>query len=150
MKFDVHIEFDGTNYIAYCINLIGCYAQSQTEYAVRQMIQEAVALYIDSYRQRYEPINPEMDIPQLDFQIKFKRISSEQLSNILIKLNYNLDLINDKFLLFRQTDFPFYRIVIPNVTNLSPIIVKKLFGEKNVILLSFKKREKMKFRQQGS
>jgi predicted RNase H-like HicB family nuclease len=136
MKFHIRIEYDGKNYVGLCTNLIGCYAQSDTEDGIKQSIQDAISLYILNYEQRYEPFNPEPDIPQLNYHIKFKKISSEELSNILEKLNYNLDINTKNFLLFRKLDFPFYRIIIPNCDELSPIIIKKIFGDKNTTQIS--------------
>jgi predicted RNase H-like HicB family nuclease len=132
MKFNIKIEYDGKNYVALCSNLIGCYTQSNTEEGVKQTIREAISLYILNYEQRYEPFQPEPEMPQLHYHIKFKKISSEELANILEKLNYKLDIITKNFLLFRKLEFPFYRIIIPNVEELSPNILKKIFGEKNI------------------
>ena len=148
MKFNITIEHDGNNFVAYCNNLIGCYAQSKTENSVKQLIQETISLYISNYEQRSEPFNPSSEEPQLNYQIRFKRFSAEQLRNILIKSNYVLDHITSNILLFRKIDFPFHRMAIPNINNLSPIIIKKIFGEANVTIVRTDRiRENVKYRQ---
>jgi hypothetical protein len=62
-------------------------------------------------------------------------LSANQLENIFRQFNYNKELTNNFFYLYRKADFPFDRILIPNSPDLSPVIIKKLFGTNNVIVL---------------
>jgi len=135
MRFQIRIEFDGKNYVASCGNLTGCYVQSESEEAVRNLIEDAIYMYRENYLKRHEPLLPGKDTPQLNHRIKFRKISSNQLSAILKRERYRLDIATEQVLLFRMIEFPFNRLLIPNTKELSPMIIQKIFGEQNVVLL---------------
>ena len=139
MKFDIKILFDNEWFIGYSPGLLGCYVQDTSEMKVKKLIEKAIKIYIENYSQRYEPLIPEEEAPQINMKIKYTQISSEQLATILKKLGYNLEFGNDEFLLFRKKDFPFYRLLIPNVERISHQIILHIFGAKNVMHLADKK-----------
>jgi predicted RNase H-like HicB family nuclease len=143
MNFEIKILFDNECFIGYCPKLLGCYVQGSSETKVKSLIKAAIQLYLANYEQRYEPLIPEDDSPQLDLKIKYTRISASQLTDILKKLDYNLDYYSEDLLLFRKKDFPFYRLIIPNTDRISDQIILRIFGSKNVMHLA----EKQRFRQ---
>jgi predicted RNase H-like HicB family nuclease len=136
MKFDIKIIYDNEWFIGYCPNLIGCYVQGSSEQQIKKTIEKAIKLYISNYEQRYEPLVPEPDSPQLDVKIKYNRINTFQLTAILKKFGYNLDYYSEDLLLFRKKDFPFYRLIIPNSDHISDQIILRIFGSKNVMHLA--------------
>jgi predicted RNase H-like HicB family nuclease len=133
MKFEIKILYDNEWFIGYCPNLIGCYVQGTSDAQIKKLIEKAIKLYVANYEQRYEPLIPEEDSPQLDLKIKYNRINSFQLTAILKKFGYNLDYYSEDILLFRKKDFPFYRLIIPNSDHISDQIILRIFGPKNVM-----------------
>lgn len=136
MKIIVKKEFDGKNYVGSCENLPSCYAQANSAEELIVALRRAIELYRKSLASRNQPLPNSYDMPVIDRKIRFHTISSEQLSEILIKTNYHLEYNDNNSLLFNNIHFPFNRIHIPYVEQLSPMIVSKLFGKENVIFIN--------------
>jgi predicted RNase H-like HicB family nuclease len=136
MKIIVKKEFDGKNYVGSCENLPSCYAQASSSEQLIVELRKAIELYRKSLVSRNQPLPNSFDMPVIDRKIRFHTISSEQLSSILLKTNYHLEYRDDKSFLFKNNGFPFNRIHIPAVTQLSPMIMSKLFGKENVIFIN--------------
>ena len=134
MNLKIKIENDTKFLVGFFPEVSGCYVQGRSMHEVQNLLKDALELYQKNYKQRREPFDPEPDVPKFNKKITFTKISSKQLTKVLNQLSYNLDNSDDNFLLFRNKQFPFDRILIPNRPQLSPIIIKKLFGDKNVIV----------------
>lgn len=136
MKIIVKKEFDGKNYVGSCENLPSCYAQASSSEDLIVELRKAIELYRKSLVSRNQPLPNSFDAPVLDRKIRFHTISSDQLSAILIKSNYHLEYSDDKSLLYINSGFPFNRVHIPRVKELSPMLVGKLFGKENIIFIN--------------
>ena len=136
MKIIVKKEFDGKNYVGSCENLPSCYAQASSSEELIVELRKAIELYRKSLVSRNQQLPNSFDMPVVDRKIRFHTISSDQLSTILIKSNYHLEYSDDKSLLFINSGFPFNRVHIPQVKQLSPMLVSKLFGKENVIFIN--------------
>ncbi len=136
MKIIVKKEFDGRSYIGSCENLPSCYVQSESSEGVVIELRKAIELYRKSYTKRNQALPTSYDFPIIDRKIRFNRISSNQLAKILIKNNYHLETQDSDSLLFINSNFPFNRIHIPNISELSPKIISKIFGKENIIFIN--------------
>ena len=136
MKIIVKKEFDGKNFVGSCENLPSCYTQASSAEELIVELRRAIELYRKSLVSRNQPIPNSFDMPVLDKKIRFHTISSEQLTSILLKSHYHLEYNDDKSILFLNTKFPFNRIHIPRVSQVSPLLITKLFGKENVIFIN--------------
>ncbi len=135
MKFSIKIEFDGKRVIGFIPKMSGCYVQTKKIQEIAPLMKLAIETYRENYKSRMEPFSPEIESPKINQKIQFYMLSANQLENIFRQFNYNKELTNNFFYLYRKADFPFDRILIPNSPDLSPVIIKKLFGTNNVIVL---------------
>jgi len=135
MKFSVKIEFDGKFVVGYIPNMSGCYVQALKIQDITALMKLAIETYRDNYKLRMEPFTPEAERPKFNESIKITNIDSEQLGKYFRHNSYTRESSNKYFHLYRKAQFPFDRILIPNVKNVSPIIVKKLFGAENVTVI---------------
>lgn len=135
MKDTIRIEQCGQCYIGYFSNIPGCYVQGKTKEETHQLLNEALTLFIRNYKDRHEFVYMESDAPILNQKIKYRKLSAKNLARVLKNFNYHLDLSNEKFVILRETEFPFRRLLIPNVTDLNYELVCKIFGKSNVTVL---------------
>ncbi len=138
MKVIIKKEFDGNRYVGSCENLRGCYAQSSSPEDLMIRMREAIELYRKSYAARSQPLPHDHDHPVLDKKIRFNVISIQQMSALLQKSGYHLEHADSRHRLFRNTRFPFNRLVLPECPELSPLIISKIFGKENVIYVNKK------------
>ena len=136
MKIIVKKEFDGKNYIGSCENLSSCYAQTDNSENLVIELRKAIEIYRKSYASRNQSLANTFDTPVIDKKIRFHTISSEQLVNILLKTNYRIDYHDHHAVLLINIRFPFNRIHLPKVEELSPMIMTKIFGTENVIFIN--------------
>ncbi len=136
MKIIVKKEFDGKNYIGSCENLPSCYVQSHSSEALVIELRKAIEMYRKSYSKRNQTLPTSYDFPIIDRKIRFNTISSNQLTKILIKNNYHFESKDSNSLLFINSSFPFNRIHVPNIPELSPMIISKIFGKENIIFIN--------------
>ncbi len=135
MKIILKKEFDGQVYVASCENVPGCYTQSSSEEEVRLKVQRALAILKTNCQEHNQPFPVGQDHPIINMRLRFNKISTDQLVRILQQHHYHLEYINEESVLLANTVFPFNRIHLPRSTNLSPLLVKKIFGEKNTIFI---------------
>lgn len=135
MKYSAKIEIDGTTVVGYIPKLGGCYVQANRIQDISPLMKIAIKAYIDNYNSRMEPFFPEPEHPKINHKIQFFNLSSNQLGNILKQFTYTKELHTKYFHLYRKGIFPFDRILIPNTNIISPLIIKKIFGSNNVIVL---------------
>ncbi len=140
MKFSVKMEFDGKWVIGFIPNLCGCYVQAHKIQEIAPLMKSAIEIYRDNFKTRMETFSAEKEQPKINMKIQFQNFSITQLENILRRHSYNMEFNGKFFKLFRKADFPFDRILIPNTADLSPLILKKIFGAKNVIQLPKKEK----------
>jgi len=133
MKISVDKEYDGKYYVACCTNVPGCYVQSNTPDRLNDELQRALEVYLKNCVQRNQPFPNEQDRPVIDIRIRFEELASAQLIKILKRFNYHVDYIDSKSILLLNSEFPFNRIHIPNVENISPVIIRRIFGKENTI-----------------
>ena len=143
MKFSIKIEFDGNKVIGFVPKLSACYVQAAKIQDIAALMKMAIGIYKDNYESRREPFSPEIERPKINHKIKFQTISANQLANILRRFSYKNEFANNYFILFRKTVFPFDRIILPNTNDISPLIIRKLFGVDNVTVI---RSEKNNFR----
>lgn len=135
MKFSVKIEFDGKYVVGYVPNLSGCYVQALKIQDITPLMKMAIETYRDNYKLRMEPFSPEKERPKFNQPIKIQKLGAEQLGTFFRKNSYNREASNKYFHLYRKSIFPFDRILIPITNEISPLILKKLFGSENVKLV---------------
>jgi len=136
MKIIVKKEFDGKNYIGSCENLPSCYVQTDSSENLVIELRKAIELYRKSYSKRNQSLPTSYDFPIIDRKIRFNKISSNQLTKVLLKNNFHFEEKDQDSLLFINSNFPFNRIHIPNVDELSPMIISKIFGKENIIFIN--------------
>lgn len=135
MKLSVKIEFDGKYVVGYIPTLSACYVQALKIQDITPLMKHAIETYRDNYKLRMEPFSPEKEKPKFNLKLKIQSLSSEQLGTFFKKQSYSRESSNKYFHLYRRSSFPFDRILIPNVKQISPLILKKLFGSENVTLI---------------
>ena len=135
MKFSVKIEFDGKYVVGYVPNLSGCYIQALKIQDITPLMKIAIEMYRDNYKLRMEPFSSEKEKPKFNQPIKIQKLSADQLGNFFRKNSYSRESTNKYFHLYRKSQFPFDRILIPVTNEISPLILKKLFGAENVKLV---------------
>ncbi|MBD3223472.1 MAG: hypothetical protein GF313_02005 [Caldithrix sp.] len=132
MKIIIKKLFDGSQYIAYCENLTNCYAQAKHAEELQGLIKRAIVLYKDYMEQRGQTLDEEPEHPIIKQNIKFDRLSSEQIGAIFKRHNYYVEYADNQSILMQNSDYPFNHVHLPNVNEISPIIVKQIFGKENV------------------
>jgi hypothetical protein len=148
MKFSVKIEFDGKFVVGYVPALGGCYAQAFKIHDLSPLMKFAIEMYRDNYKLRMEPFSPEAERPKFKESIKISSMSADQLGSYLKKHSYARESTNKYFQLYRKANFPFDRIIIPNANEISPLILKKIFGAENVTVVKREDNE-LKFSGQA-
>ena len=148
MKFSVKIEFDGKFVVGYIPNMGGCYVQALKIQDISPLMKLAIETYRDNYKLRMEPFSPEPERPKFKESIKISNIDSEQLGKYFRHNSYARESSNKYFHLYRKSQFPFDRILIPNAKSISPSIIKKLFGAENVNVIKNEDNE-LKFSGQA-
>jgi predicted RNase H-like HicB family nuclease len=132
MKIAVEKEYDGKFYVGCCTNVPGCYVQSGNPGNIDAEIEYALEVYLENCIQRNQPFPNENDKPVLDVRIRFDTISSDQLIKIFKRYHYYVDHMDDRIILFLNSDFPFNRVLIPNKKVISPLIIRRIFGNDNI------------------
>lgn len=135
MKFSVKIEFDGKYVVGYVPQISGCYVQALKIQDLTPLMKLAIEIYRENYKLRMEPFTPESERPKFKDSIKISNINADQLGNYFRKNSYTKESSNKYFHLYRKTQFPFDRILIPNAKHISPLILKKLFGAENITVV---------------
>lgn len=133
MKISLEKEYDGHYWIASCTNVPGCYVQSENPDFIVEKLKSALEVYLKNCVQRNQPFPNERDRPVLDIRLRFDRISSDQLIKIFKRFNYHLDYQDEQSVLVLNSEFPFNRVHFPRSNNLSPLIIRRIFGQKNTI-----------------
>jgi len=141
MKFSVKIEFDGKYVVGYVPNLSGCYVQALKIQDITPLMKIAIETYRDNYKLRMEPFSPEKERPKFNQPIKIKKLGADQLGTFFRKNSYSREASNKYFHLYRKSQFPFDRILIPVTSEISPLILKKLFGSENVKVVKSEENE---------
>ena len=136
MKIIVKKEFDGKYYVGSCENLPSCYVQTNSSDELVIELRKAIEIYRKSYSKRNQTLPVSYDYPIIDRKIRFNKISSNQLTKVLLKNNFHFESKDSESLLLINSNFPFNRIHIPNVDELSPMIVSKIFGKENIIFIN--------------
>jgi len=131
MKISVEKEFDGHYYVACCTNVPGCYLQSENPENLDIDLEYGLEVYLENCLKRNHPFPNESDKSVLDVRIRFETISSEQLVKIFKRYHYYVDHHDNRIILFLNSEFPFNRVLIPNVVSISPLIIRKIFGKAN-------------------
>ncbi len=68
-EFTVIIERDEDGvFIAFCPALQGCHTEGDTEEEAREMIKDAIALYVDYLREQGEPVPPDVRVAKVRVQ----------------------------------------------------------------------------------
>jgi hypothetical protein len=135
MKYSVKIEFDGKHVVGYVPQISGCYVQALKIQDLTPLMKYAIETYRDNYKLRMEPFSPEVERPKFNEPLKITGLDADQLGNYFRKNSYIRESTNKYFQLYRKSQFPFDRILIPNVKRISPLILKKLFGAENVTVV---------------
>ena len=135
MKIRIKKEFDGTYFVAYCLNLQGCYVQAPTEAELTKRLQHAFNLYKSSYEQHGQQIPDLPDKPLINIRIRFTEISTMQLVKVFKQRNYYVEFEDEYAVLMVNTDFPFNRVHLPKFNSLSRLIIQRIFGDKNTIYI---------------
>ncbi len=133
MKVIIKKEYDGHFYVGSCENLPGCYAQNENPEKLITDLRQAIEFYRKSYMTRNQDLPQHFDAPILDLKIRFDKLSTSKLKDILENYNFHEEKHNEKFLLFMNSSFPFNRVLVPITAELSPLIVAKIFGRDNIV-----------------
>ncbi len=136
MKIIVKKEFDGQNHVGSCENLTSCYTQANNPEDLISNLRKAIELYRKSYENKSQTIPDLYDSPVIDKKIRFNKISTAQLVQVLIKQHFRIEFQEENSILLCNSKFPFNRIHLPDTNNLSPVIISKLFGKENVIYVN--------------
>jgi len=135
MKISVDKEYDGKYYVACCTNVPGCYVQSERSGSLNNDLQYALEVYLKNCVQRNQPFPNEQDRPVIDVRIRFEVLSSAQLIKIMKRYNYHVDYQDPTSVLLLNSEFPFNRIHIPNTEDISPLIIRRIFGRENTLVV---------------
>ena len=136
MKVIIKKEFDGQNYIGSCENLTSCYTQADNPDDLTANLRKAIELYRKSYANKNQTLSDSFDLPVIDKKIRFNKVSTLQLVQVLIKLHYRVEFQEENSVLLTNSKFPFNRIHLPVSKSLSPVIIAKLFGKENLIYIN--------------
>jgi len=133
MKVSIKKEFDGSRHVASCENVPGCYVQAATKEELMAYIKRAFNLYKKSCNMRNKSIPFEQDHSVLNIRLRYAQISTIQLIKIFQERNYHIDYRDDYSVVLFNSDFPFNVIHLPVSHSVSPLIISKIFGEKNAV-----------------
>ncbi len=139
MKVIVKKEFDGKNFVGICENLPNCYSQSYDPEKVVINLRKAIEIYHKSYLDRNQVLPDKYDSPVINKKIRFDTVTTKQILNILSKNQYHIEHSDLKSVLLINNVFPFNRIHLPVVDDLSPLIVARVFGIHNIIYVGQKR-----------
>lgn len=133
MKIVIKKEFDGNLYIGSCENIPGCYVQTRQEKDISLKIKRALMLIKRNCEERNQPFPTGIDKPLFDIRIRFDELSTEQLVKFFEHQKYHLEYIDEESLILMNASYPFNRVHLPRVHHLSPLLIRKIFGEQNTI-----------------
>ncbi len=135
MKIVVKKEFDGQHFVAFCENVPGVYVQSETRSLLDDRLKKALKLLKHLYQQKNQNFPIGTDKPIFDVKIKFNSLATEKLLPLFKKKNYHVEYRDKDSIVLLNSSFPFNRVHLPVTRQLSPIIVRKLFGPQNAIYI---------------
>lgn len=147
MKIVIKKKFDGNVYVGSCENIPGCYIQTRQESDISAKIRRALMLIKKNCDERNQPFPSGHDQPIFDIRIRFDELPSEQLVKFFEHQKYHLEYIDEESLILLNASYPFNRVHLPRVRNVSPLLVQKIFGEENTIFVG---SGKMKLRSSVS
>lgn len=147
MKVSIKKEFDGNFHVASCGNIPGCYVQAADNEDINQKLRDALLVYRRSCLNRNQPIPNESDRPVLNLKIRFDALSTDQLVKIFQKNNYHIEYKDKDSVLMQNSAYPFNRVHLPRTNFVSPLIVKKIFGDENTVFVG---RNKLKLNTSAS
>ncbi len=133
MKVIIKKEFDGNMYVGSCENIPGCYVQARQENEISSKIRKALSIIKRNCEERKQNFPSGNDRPLFDIRIRFDELSTEQLIKFFEHQKYHLEYIDDDSALMMNSSYPFNRVHLPRVHRLSPVLVRKMFGEQNTI-----------------
>lgn len=133
MKFDYKLEIKNGVTIGYFPLIRNCYIQTNDTDNAKPLLKRAYSIYKSSYEARKENFYPDPETPAIQARLKNNTISTLQLSTLLRKFDYTIEEYHEDFVLFRNDNLPFNRILVPNTSVLSPMIVDKIFSDKRKI-----------------
>lgn len=139
MKISITKEFDGQYYIASCDNLPGCYVQCRNEDELLPAVKRAIQIIKRNCQKRNQELPSGKDEPLFDVRVKFEQIATNSLITFFKRHNYHVEYADNQSVLLLNSGFPFNRIHLPMSNNLSPLIVKRIFGPQNTIYLNRQK-----------
>ncbi len=133
MKIIAKKEFDGRSFVAYCENVPGVYVQAPSRALLDQRLNKALALIKFNCEQRNQPFPFGEDKPLFDIRIRFNLLATDQLVDFFHKKNYHIEFEDNDSVVLMNSSYPFNRVHLPKTNALSPIIVRRIFGENNAI-----------------
>ncbi len=141
MKVIIKKEFDGNVYVGSCENIPGCYVQTRQDNEISSKIKKALQIIKHNCEERKQSFPYGNDRPLFDIRIRFDELSTQQLIKFFEHQKYHLEYIDDESALLMNSSYPFNRVHLPRVHRLSPMLVRKMFGEQNTIYVG---NDKMK------
>lgn len=133
MKIVIKKEFDGTWYHAFCENIPGIYVQTLQEQELNTKMKRALTLIRNNCDSHRQPFPSGFDKPLFDIRIRFDKLTTDQLVKFFENQKYHVDYIDQESVILVNASYPFNRIHLPRVSQLSPLLVQKIFGEQNTI-----------------
>ncbi len=135
VKVIIKKEFDGNTYVGSCENIPGCYVQARQENELSPRIRRALLVIKKNCEERKQPFPSGIDRPLFDIRIRFDELSTEQLIKFFEHQKYHLEYIDGESALLMNSAYPFNRVHLPRVHRLSPMLIKKMFGEQNTVFV---------------
>lgn len=133
MKILIKKEFDGQMYIGSCENIPNCYVQSLNPDDLTNKLKKALLILKRHCEDRHLAFPLGHDRPLLNLKIRFDQLSTEHIIKIFERNNYHQVYFDEDSVLLMNSEFPFNRVHLPRTAQLSPLLVRKLFGENNAI-----------------
>lgn len=138
MKILIKKEFDGNFYIGSCENIPGCYVQSRHENEISTKVKRALLLIKRNCEERNQHFPSGIDKPLFDIRIRFEELSTEQLIKFFEHQKYHMEYVDAESVILMNTSYPFNLVHLPRAQYLSPLLIRKIFGEKNTVYVGSK------------
>lgn len=139
MKIILKEEHDGRCFIGSCHNIPGCFFQAESKDALHEGLLKGLNIIKQNCDQRNQEFPEGKEQPFFDIRIRFNTLSTDQLVKFFLSHNYHLEFIDQDSVLLLNSNFPFNRVYLPRVKNLSFLLVEKIFGKKNTIYVGQKR-----------